>query len=182
MALTKEEKELIAKLQSGKLIQIMEVLKVMNTKGSVALIPYLFDILASEKFEPVENDILRIIGDIKEKDAAPVIVKSLQRNDYKNRTADVIAICWQSRLDYSPYLNIFAKFFFLNDYQTSIEAFTVIEESIHNADLGQRIACLNILEKNASKVSASLKPLYNELYKLVKSSLDLSIDNSKSIS
>ncbi len=182
MALTKEDKVLISKLQSDELSQIMEVLKDLNTKGSVVLIPYLFDIIASGKFESVENDILRILSNIKEKDAAPIIMESLQHNDYKNKTADVVAICWQSSLDFSPFLPVFSEFFFINDYQTSIEAFTVIEEFIPYATLAQRKECLKILEKNSPSISSTLKPLYNELYKLVKNSLDLSIDSSRSIS
>ena len=182
MTLTKAEKVLVSKLQSGKLSQITEVLKEFNVNGSVPLIHYLFELVSTRKFQIIDNDILRIISDIKEKDAVPVIVESLRKYDFKDKIADIIATCWQSSLDFSAYLDFFAEYFFKNDYQTSIEVFTVIEESLHNTTIPQRKSCLNIIEKNSGKVSEILKPLYNELHKLLKNSLELSIDNSKSIS
>lgn len=182
MSESKTDKVMISKLQSGKLSLISEVLKDFNEKGSVVLIPYLFELIASGKFAALEEHIIRIISDIKKEDAAGVIVDSLLKYDYKDTTAAVVAICWQSNLDFSAHLPVFIGYFLKNDYQTSIEAFTVIEESLYNATIEQRNICLKILEQNSSKVSGNFKPLFNELHKLLKSSLDLTIDPSKSTS
>ncbi|MBN2215507.1 MAG: hypothetical protein JW723_14835 [Bacteroidales bacterium] len=171
--LNREEKLMISKLQSGRLSLIIEVLKEIKQSGSVRLIPYLFEIIASGRFTRVEDEIIRLISDIKERDAVPYIVESIKKYNFGDKTAGIIAICWQSRLDFSAYLPEFTGFFFQNDYQTSIEAFTVIEESLHNATCSQKEECLKILERDSSKVSESLRPLYSELRKLVKSSLDM---------
>ena len=180
--LSKEEKLMISKLQSGELPLIIEVLREVRVNGSVRIIPYLFEIVASGEFAPVEDEIIRLMSDIKKKDSVPYIVESIKKYNFKEQTARIVAICWQSRLDFSAYLPVFAEFFFQNDYQTSIEAFTVIEESLHNATVAQRNECLTILEKNVSRISDTLKPLYNELRKLVKSSLDMTIGSSRSTS
>ena len=166
---------MISKLQSGKLSLIVEVLREVKLNGSVRLIPYLFGIVASKKFAPVEDEIIRIMSDIKKKDAVPYIIESIKKYHFGEKTADIVAICWQSRLDFSAYLPVFTEFFFQNDYQTSIEAFTVIEESLPYATIAQRNECLKILENDSSRVSEILKPLYNELRKLVKSSLDMTL-------
>lgn len=182
MKLSKEEKLMVSKLQSGKLSLIVEVLREVKVNGSVRIIPYFFEIVASGKFAPVEDEIIRLMSDIKKKDAVPYIIESIKKYNFKEKTANIVAICWQSRLDFSAYLPVFAEFFFQNDYQTSIEAFTVIEESLHNATVAQRNECLKILGKENFRVSDILKPLYNELRKLVKSSLDMTIGSSRSTS
>ena len=174
--LSKEEKLMISKLQSGKLSQIVEVLREVKVNGSVRLIPYLFEIVASKKFAPIEDEIIRMMSDVKKKAAVPYIIESIKKYQFEDNTASIVAICWQSRLDFSAYLPVFVEFFFQNDYQTSIEAFTVIEESLPYATVAQKNECLIILERDSSRVSEILKPLYNELRKLVKSSLDMTID------
>ena len=113
------------------------------------------------------------MSDVKKKDAVPYIIESIKKYNFEEKMAGIVAVCWQSRLDFSAYLPVFVELFFQNDYQTSIEAFTVIEEALPNATVAQKIECLKILEKNISRVSEILKPLYNELIKLVKSSLDM---------
>ncbi|MBN2610602.1 MAG: hypothetical protein JXB00_03520 [Bacteroidales bacterium] len=177
MKLTKAEKEMIAKLQSGKLSMIAEVLKEFRTGGSIVLLPYLFDIISSGNYSLLEEEILNLVSDIKEKGAAEIIADSLQKNNYKNKTAAIIATCWQSRLDFSPHLLLFTEYFFSDDYQVSIEAFTVIEESLHQTTVAQRNACLKLLEDKRPQVTEMLKPLYQELFKLVKNSLGFTIDN-----
>jgi hypothetical protein len=178
MKLTKEEKLMVSKLQSGKLSLIMEVLREVKENGSVRLIPYLFEIVASDRFAPVEDDIIRLMSDIKERDAAPYIIESIKKFNFGDKTAGILAICWQSRLDFSAYLPVFTDFFFRNDYQTSIEAFTAIEESLPHATVAQKNECLKILEKKSSGVTEVLKPLFNELRKLVKSSLGMTLGPS----
>ena len=93
-----------------------------------------------------------------------------------------MASCWQSRLDFSSYLPVFAGLFFQQDYQLSIEAFTVIEESLHNASVAEKNECLKILDKKVASVSDELSPLYNELRKVVRLSLEMTIDNPKNTS
>ena len=171
--LNKEEKLMISKLQSGKLSLIVEVLREVKVNGSVRIIPYLFEIVASKKFAPVEDEIIRLMSDVKKREATPYIIESIKKYNFEEKTASIVAVCWQARLDFSAYLPVFVEFFFQNDYQTSIEAFTVIEEALPNDTVAQKNECLKILEKDISRVSEILKPLYNELIKLVKSFLDI---------
>ncbi|MFO7655879.1 MAG: hypothetical protein R6W78_02325 [Bacteroidales bacterium] len=177
MKISKTDKEMVTKLQSGNLSLIADALKDFRTSGSVALIPYLFEIISSGEFAALEEEILGLISDIKDKKAAGVIADALQNKDYKNKTSSIVAACWQSSLDFSPHMHVFAEYFFTNDYQTAIEVFTVIEESLYNASVAQRKACLTVLENKRSNVQQELKPLYQELIKMVESSLDFTLDN-----
>ncbi len=173
---------LIAKLQSGKPSVILEALREIKVAGTAALIPSLFDIVARGKDELIIEEVLRILSDIKEKDAVPYIVESIRRQSYGSHAADVLAVCWQSSLDFSPYIDVFTDIFTSADYQASIEAFSVIEEAIYHTSVSKRQECLKILDQKENNVTPEKKPLFNELVKLLKASLTFTIDNSKNIS
>jgi hypothetical protein len=84
-----------------------------------------------------------------------------------NYIGDVISSCWQSRLDFHAHLNTFATCFLYSDYQTSLEAFTVIEEMLWKSSNNQIESCKEILMKNDSKISDEKQPLYKELIKVI---------------
>lgn len=178
----KIDKELVSKLQSGKSSVIQQALGEVRSEGNVLIIPFLFDVIATNKGEAIVEEVIKTICDIKDKEAVIPIVESIQRQDYGKHMAEVVSIGWQSTLDFGPYVTVFTSIFTTGDYQTSLEAFTVIEGSIYNADMGKRNECLKILDNSFSKISEEKKPLFHEMRKMVKGSLDLSIDNQKNIS
>src|SRR4030043_538586 len=90
--LSKEEKLMISKLQSGKSSLIMEVIRKIKQDGSVRLIPYLFEIVASKKSAAIEDEIIRMMSDIKKRDAVPYIVESIKKYKFGDKTAGIIAI------------------------------------------------------------------------------------------
>ncbi|HEX2394553.1 MAG TPA: hypothetical protein VHI78_04365, partial [Bacteroidales bacterium] len=78
-----------------------------------------------------------------------------------------VAACWQSGLDFSSYLQVFAGLFIQGDYSTALEAFTVIEESLGNATEDEVYACIQFLKESEYLVSDEKLPLYRELQKVV---------------
>lgn len=178
----KVDKGLVAKLQSDRPSIILEGIEDTRTAGTVTIIPYLFDIIATNKNESIINEVIKTIGDIKNKEAVPYIVDSIQKHDYGQHYSEVVATCWQSSLDFSDFIPVFASIFIKADYQTSVEAFTVIEESVYNAAVERRNECLKILDNNFNQVAEEKRPLFSELRNLIKHSLDFTIDNQRNIS
>lgn len=174
---SKPDKVLVSKLQSGRSSSVREALREIKVTGTVPIIPYLFDIVTEGKDNAIIDEILKILSDIKDKEAAPVMVECINNRDFGSRTADVLSVCWQSRLDFSPFIDDFTKIFLRSDYQSSIEAFTVIEDSIFNAPVAKRHESLKILENGIKEVGDDKKPLYFELLKVIKASLNFTIEN-----
>jgi hypothetical protein len=79
----------------------------------------------------------------------------------------MVAGCWQSGLDFSKYLRVFAGLFIQSDYKTALEAFTVIEESLVNADQQIIQDCIHYLKDAECMVSDDKLPLFKELRKVV---------------
>ena len=117
--------------------------------------------------EAIRESILMLIGELKNQDAVPVIVSILEQADRDGDFTRLVAACWQSGLDFSSQIPVFIRIFLDGDYQTAVEAFSVIEESFMNADATIQKSCLQLLEKSSTKVSEDKYPLYKELMKLI---------------
>jgi hypothetical protein len=154
---------LINKLHSADTSIVFEALRKIKEKSTVKIIPHLFDLINEDTQSIIKKDILRIICDIKERKAVPVLINEIQKRNFGSDTSEVVSTFWQSRLDFSKYLSTFIRIFVKEDYQTAIEAFTVVEESICRINTETQQECLNILKTNADKISKEKLPLYKEI-------------------
>lgn len=164
----KKNAELRNKLFSTNYFVIVEALREIKENGTINIIPSLFDLINEKTSDIIKKDILRLICDIKEQSAAPVLVDAISTRSFGDDTSSVIATFWQSRLDFSSYLPTFIKIFIKEDYQTALEAFTVIEESASKLSNEMQQECLNILKSVANSISYEKKPLFDELVKVIR--------------
>lgn len=159
----KKEELLIRKLQSADTSIVIEALKKIKEVSKISIIPHLFDLINENTQSIIKNDILQIICDIKERDAIPLLINEISSRDFGADMSKVISTFWQSRLDFSNYLPTFIRIFIKEDYQTAIEAFTVVEESLYRIDPEIKQECLNILKSSSARVSDEKRPLFKEM-------------------
>lgn len=164
----KKNTELLNRLNSSNYFVIIEALREIKEYGTINIIPNLFDLINENTPDTIKKDILRLICDIKEQSAAPVLVDAISKRDFGDDTSQVIATFWQSRLDFSNYLPTFIRIFIKEDYQTALEAFTVVEGSVPKITGKMQQECINILESAENTISKDKKPLFNELIKVIK--------------
>lgn len=161
------EKEWIKTLASGNSEHILRTIYEIRNSGSVTVLPALFSMLSSKSEVAVRGEILRLLSDLKSQEAIPLIIEALDKNDFKEYLPSFVASCWQSGLDFSHHMLVFARLFIHSDYITSLEAFTVLEESLPNATDSERIECIRYIRESEYLVSDEKLPLYNELRKVI---------------
>ena len=163
----KKNKELVYKLNSADNLLILEALKEIKEKGTISIIPHLFDLINENTPDIIKKEIFQLICDIKEQSAAPLLVDSILTRKFGEDTSQVIVTFWQSRLDFSDYLPAFIRIFIKEDYQTALEAFTVVEGSISNITQEIKQECIDILKSADKSVTHEKRPLYDELIKVI---------------
>ena len=163
----KKNTELLNRLNSSNYFVIIEALREIKEYGSINIIPHLFDLINKNTPEVIKKDILRLICDIKEQSAAPLLVDAVAKRDFGEDTSEVVATFWQSRLDFSSYLPTFIRIFIREDYQTALEAFTVIEGSLSKITSKMQNECIDILKSSVNLISSDKKPLFYELIKVI---------------
>ncbi len=164
----KKNTELRNKLNSSNYLLVLEALREIKESGTINIIPYLLDLINENTPDIIKKDILRLICDIKEQSAAPVLVDAISKRNFGDDTSDVVAAFWQSRLDFSNYLPTFIKIFIKEDYQTALEAFSVVEGSVSKMTVKMQQQCIDILKTAEDSISSVKKPLFYELIKVVK--------------
>jgi hypothetical protein len=161
------EKEWIKTLASGNSENILVAIYEIRNSGSVNILPALFTLINNKSSMAVRSEILQLVGDLKSKEAVPIIVETIEKNDFHEYLPAFIAACWQSGLDFSHHMLAFARLFIHSDYITSLEAFTVLEESLPNANDSERIACIHYIRDSEYLVADEKLPLYHELRRVI---------------
>lgn len=161
------EKEWVQMLTSMDDGTVLTALHQIRNSGSVRILPYVIDLLKNELKEKLAEHILQFIAEIKTQDAVPVMIESLNDLEKTPYFARYLSACWQSGLDFSTHIIRFTEIFVRSDYETCLEAFTLIEESLYNATEDARIKCLQHVKNANSKIEQEKYPLYQELIRII---------------
>lgn len=129
----------------AKLKKLSEAFKTNNSKLITEAIELLRDeepfegairLLAELYNRTNDHEILKSVesfmNDIRDKSSAPEVISEIRHGWKPETTRMLVASCWQSGLDYSPYSVEIAEVFMISDYATALECLTVIEESVHD--------------------------------------------------
>jgi hypothetical protein len=161
------EREWTKALESLDPEQVIPAIYEIRNSGTIKILPVLFHMIRKGTPLIIRSEILNLLSEIKSQDAVPVIASSLEDMDFSEHLPGFVAACWQSGLDFSRYLPVFAKLFVSSDYLTSLEAFTVLEESFPNATDEARADCIRYLKQSEKLVSDEKRALYKELLKTI---------------
>jgi hypothetical protein len=145
----KRNKQLESDLFSAKTETVISALNTLKKEGNVNYLPLLFDLLKAGPEQNVEDEIVKILGSLKVREAAPVLVDALQEAQYKSIRKTLATACWQNGLDFGEYLPVFVDLVIEEDFEIGFEAFTVIE-SMENYPGGQ------VAEGVTNRIHASL--------------------------
>jgi len=106
---------------------VIDSIKQLRQSGKLSDITVLFDLLVSNKNEDVQHEILSLLNDVKDKNAVEIIVDAIRDAKYASIQKEIVSICWESSLDFSPYVAVFVDVLIEAEFMTAFEAFTVIE-------------------------------------------------------
>jgi hypothetical protein len=123
----KTDKNIQANLFSANTATVLAALNTLKEKGNDAYLPLLFDILNSNPEAEVEKEIMFILNNLKIKDAVPVMAEALQNPKYLSIRKKLTTACWENGLSFKNYLPVFVDLVIHEDWETGLEAFTVIE-------------------------------------------------------
>lgn len=145
-------------------------IKELKSKGHATHLPLLLDLLNTIADEEIKQDVLTLLGELREQKCAPIITDYIAKNHANTLLTEILASCWQSRLDYSAHLDTFADCFITGTYQSAIECFTVIEEMVWKSSETAITECRVQLLKSSNEMDELKKSLFHELIKVLESS------------
>lgn len=160
-------KELISGLNSPDENTVAQTLSKLRKYGNVDVLSSVFSLFFSKKMKSLNDEIINIINDIKDPQSVPVFMEAIKIYQGKAGYSDLVSACWQCGLDFSPHIDEFIELVIAEDYYTSLEAFSVIEENVNNLTTQQKSARLEFVRSKLELLSPEKKLLVNEVLSLL---------------
>ena len=125
-----KHKKTVEQLYSPKEELAMDAIKTLRNSGDPSVIPYLVDLYVSTDKPKIESALGNFLRDIKDQSAVKALMDAIANPRFDKKLTQLVSFCWQTPLNFSSYLDVFVDITIEKDYQTSIEAFTVVEEAL----------------------------------------------------
>lgn len=120
-------KQLLIKLESGEETKILEALKGFQVHGDSSVITNLLNVWDQHHEGNISNGILQFMCDLKHNDSVNPIMEAVNSGSYPNIRLDLLTSIWNSKVDYSEFLNDFIERAVKGDFMETLECLTIIE-------------------------------------------------------
>jgi hypothetical protein len=119
--------QLLSELHSENPAKVTSALDSLQVYGNKTLIKPLFEFVSVSKNTQSKNEVIEFLSSLKDSPSKLEVMKILNDANFKSIQNQVLSTIWNSPLDYSEFLSDFVKIAVENDYLTSLECLTVIE-------------------------------------------------------
>jgi hypothetical protein len=128
-----------------------------------------FNLMLIQEDKEILDEICAFLNDLKDKEAAEILVKAIANPEYEEIRTTLVAACWQNGLDYSRHLATFVDVFVSGNYASALEAFSVIEGAAGEVEQREREQLVASLKSRVVSVSDQKRPLLAELVSVIES-------------
>ncbi len=146
---------------------IIGLLAELRESGEDYMLPTIINLLFSSRSENLKNEVVNFLVDLKNKSSIVTIIETIKQNKRSKDIHRLVSVCWQSRLDFTPHIDIFIDIMEHGNYQACLEAFTVLENIIENLN-SDELSDLKKKIKSAKSENPETQPLIAELEKVLK--------------
>lgn len=152
---------------SGSDEYIIATLEELRESGENYMVDAIVNLLFTPRSDKMKDAIVNFLVDLKSQPVVPEITRNIRDNSSSDDVARLVSVCWQSRLNFSSDIDLFVELVCKSDYQTSIEAFTVIENSMESVAREKLVEIIGTLEIEKKKASIEKKSLIEETIKVI---------------
>ncbi|MUP38246.1 BTB/POZ domain-containing protein [Labilibaculum euxinus] len=106
---------------------VLDSINQLREEGKPEDITPLLDLMISNSNKEIQSAIHNFLADLKNQDSDKIIIEAIADEKYLTIRKILISICWETSIDFSKYISTFVDLLIVSDFETSFEAFTVIE-------------------------------------------------------
>lgn len=155
--------EIKAELFSGNEDLVIDTIEYIRNLSVFQDIESLLDLYITSSSKEIKTAIYKLLSDIKDISFVDTFVSIITKPKYQSILNELVSICWQNSLDFSPHIDVFVDLLLKGNIQIAIECFTVIEESLVNLTDKKRLEIKEKLLSNISIIDNNRKGLIEEL-------------------
>ncbi len=121
-------------LNSSDLKTIRAAIKKLRKEGKLEDVPFIIQTLKNQDTEEIKKEVHSLLCDIQLSGFQSYMIEAIENPENQGILSDLMSVCWESKLDFSAYLDVFVRSFLNSEYKASIEAFTMIEKVFTDYD------------------------------------------------
>ncbi|MFA6125805.1 MAG: hypothetical protein WC699_00740 [Bacteroidales bacterium] len=141
---------LLKQLESRNAADVTKALNKLEKTANVNDLPSIIKLMSGLTEKELLNAFTDFLSKVKSKAAPAIMADALSEPNYAGIRPELTRACWESGLDYTPYLLLFARIFIAGDYLLALEAFTMIENTCLERPVARKILDeISILIKNS---------------------------------
>ncbi len=106
---------------------VIKAIKNIREEGKDELLTDLAKVYISTDSKEIREQIYALFCDLRIQSSLKMIIPMLKNDEYINIKTMLVSACWQTRLDFAEYLEVFIEMVIKEAFELSFEAFTVIE-------------------------------------------------------
>lgn len=141
------KEDILKKLGSEEIELRQEALTAVKNEGDITIVPALLDILTTAK-DHKTPELVNLLADIKDTAFPQIVIDRIRTTTETIPKSRLLRLCWESALDFSPYIVLFAELTLQEDFIVALEASTAIE-NIHRIDEEKRKEAIRILKQGS---------------------------------
>ncbi len=157
----------ITKLRSRVDDTIMEGIQEVRESGDPEILHDLIDLLSDGGNESIENATLQVLNDLKDPNTVEVLIAIIKKYRSHRILNKLVCACWQNGLDYSAHLPLFIDLAINEDYRTSLEVLSVIEENAIHINSDERKSHIQRIENQLNNLDQEKRYLLEQIVSIL---------------
>jgi len=160
---------LIKQLDSQDPAIVGKVLYKLEKVAGIKDLPAIVMAMSKADNQKLLQEYVHFLSGVHVSQAPAVMVELIANPVYAKIRAELVRACWESNLDYSPHLLLFARLFIAGDYALALEAFSVIENTVQERPVNKKILAeiLILIKNNQPDQPEAMQKLGDELIKIL---------------
>ncbi len=164
-----QKKENLAKLLETKdNTSILNAIAILRDEGNDQLLELLVKIYISNTYREVRTAIFQLICDLKNQKSAEFVVSFINDPELSAAKQMLVSSCWQSRLNYIQYFELFIQMVFVEPFEIAFEAFTVIENMEDRVSELRKKELIHYIDSHLSECRIENQVLADDLAAIIK--------------
>ncbi|MBN2598660.1 hypothetical protein [Labilibaculum sp.] len=146
---------------------VLNSISQLRKEGKPEDIAPLLDLMISNSDKEIQLSIHNFLADLKNQDSAKIIIEAIANKKYLTIKKILVSICWEASIDFSKYISTFVDLLIVSDFETSFEAFTVIENLTEKISEESKPVEMAKLKDAISEVSPEKKGILHEAIHII---------------
>ena len=135
--------------------------KKIRKEGRIEDIPEIIEAYRTQENDSIRKEIHSLLCDVKLSGAQDFIIGGIKDPENVAIMDRLVSVCWESKQDFTSYLEVFIAIFLNGEYAASIEALTMIEKIFMDYEMPEDklIQTINFIKTSYNDLTQNKKDL-----------------------